>query len=95
MALTDEQINALNVRLEEFRAADYEDREQIVEDLLGSFKGACPQGVEFERTTLRTVRIQSKVFDCSHTFLAYSAVPLWQGQPSTHGIRIQHPKPGG
>ena len=37
-ALTDEQISMLDERFDEFRAADYRRREQIVKDILGSFE---------------------------------------------------------
>ena len=55
MAFTDEQINVLDGRLDEFKAADYESREKIAQDFLGSFKSTCPQGVVFDETTMATV----------------------------------------
>jgi len=42
VALTGEQISALNRCIDEFQAVDYEDREEIVEEFFGSFKRACP-----------------------------------------------------
>jgi hypothetical protein len=95
VALTDEQVSALDARVEEFRAADYEDREKIIIDLLNSFKSTSPRGVKFDRAGLRTVRAQSATLGCSNTFLAYSPAPLRQGQTSAEGIRTQRPKPGG
>jgi hypothetical protein len=95
VALTDKQVSALDVHVEEFRAADYEDWEKIIIDLLNSFKSTSPQGVKFDRASLRTVHAQSATLGCSHTFLAYSPAPLWQGQTSAEGIRTQHPKLGG
>jgi hypothetical protein len=57
VALTDEQISALDACVEEFQAANYKCWEKFVKDLLGSFDRACPQGVEFEEATMRTVHI--------------------------------------
>jgi hypothetical protein len=57
VALTDKQISTLNVHVEEFQAANYKHQEKIVKDLLGSFYSACPQGVNFNEATLRTVHI--------------------------------------
>jgi len=37
-ALTDKQISMLDERFDEFRAADYRRREQIVKDILRSFE---------------------------------------------------------
>ena len=81
--LTDEQISALDGRVDEFRAADYELREGIVREFLDSFRNACPQGVEFNDVAVRTVRAPSATLGCSqtsHIFLAYSPAPLWQNQ---------------
>jgi hypothetical protein len=78
VALTNNQIDALNGCLDEFKAGDYEIREKFVRDFLGSFKRACTQGVVFDETTVRTVRAPSALLSHSYAFLAYSAAPLWQ-----------------
>jgi hypothetical protein len=81
--LTDEQISALDGRVNEFRAANYEVREEIVREFLDSFKNACPQGVEFNEVAMKTVHAPSATLGCSqtsHIFLAYSPGPLWQNQ---------------
>ena len=74
--LTDEQIGTLNRHLDEFEAADYGAREEIVKDFLGSFKRACPKGVVFDKTTVLTVSEPSAALGYSYTFLGYSAAPL-------------------
>ena len=94
-ALTEEQVGALDARLEEFRAASYEDREKIIIGLLGSFKSTCPRRVKFDDTGLKTVCPQLVTLGRSHTFLAYSPAHLQQGQTSAERIRTQRPKPGG
>lgn len=55
IALTDDQISALNEQADDFRAASYEAREEIVEDFLGSFKSARTKGVKFDEVIIRTV----------------------------------------
>ena len=55
MVLTDKQISALDVRIDEFRAADYESQEEMVQGFLGSFKRACPQGIKFDAITVKTI----------------------------------------
>jgi hypothetical protein len=57
VALTDEQIGALDAHFEEFQAANHKCWEKIVKGLLASFDRACPQGVEFEEATMGTVCI--------------------------------------
>jgi hypothetical protein len=56
--LTDEQINALNGRLDEFCAADHITRERITQEFCGSFRSAWPQGErkKFDETLVITVR---------------------------------------
>ena len=84
VALTNNQIDALNGCLNKFKAGDYEIREKFVQDFLGSFKRACTQGVIFDETTVRTVRAPSAVLDHSYAFLAYSAAPLWQNNQTSN-----------
>jgi hypothetical protein len=55
VALTGEQISALNRCIDEFQAVDYEDCKEIVEEFFGSFKRACPRGVIFDGVTIKTV----------------------------------------
>jgi hypothetical protein len=74
--LTDGQISLLNGHVDEFRAADYEVREEIVEECLGSFKSACPQGVNFDAVTIKTVRAPSATLGYSKIFVAYSPTPV-------------------
>jgi hypothetical protein len=76
VVLIDKQVSALDMCVEEFRAADYEDQKKIIIDLLNSFKSASPQGVKFDRAGLRTGHIQLATLGCSHTFLAYLPAPL-------------------
>jgi hypothetical protein len=96
VALTNNQIDALNGRLDEFKAGDYEIREKIVQDFLGSFKRACNQGIVFDETTVRTVRAPSAVLGHSYAFSAYSAAPLWQNnQTGNKEINPPNPKSDG
>jgi len=53
--LSDEQISALDSRVDEFRASNEHFREAIAEGFLGSFKSACPGDVDFEELTVKTV----------------------------------------
>jgi hypothetical protein len=84
--LTDEQISELDEYIDEFRAADYEAREEIVEDILGSFKSACSRRIRFDTVIVKTVRALSATLGCSHIYLAYSPTPLWRGQTSNEEI---------
>jgi hypothetical protein len=67
-ALTEEQICALNGRIGEFEASNYEVREKIVKDFLRRFQRANPKGVEFDDSVTITVRALSAGLICSHTF---------------------------
>jgi hypothetical protein len=85
----------LNGCVDEFRAADYEAREEIVGDFLGSFESTCPQGVKFDGVAVRTVRAPLATLGWSQKFLAYSAAHLWQNQTGNKEIRSRNPKSDG
>jgi hypothetical protein len=91
----DEQISALNERVDDFRAAGYKVREKIVRDFLGSFKKALPRGAKFDEVIVRTVSALSATLISSHTFLAYSPSPLWQDQTGSKKIRSPNPMSDG
>lgn len=55
MTLTDEQISALDKRIDEFRAADNEVRDQIVGEFVRKFRGARQNG-KFDVLGMTTVR---------------------------------------
>jgi hypothetical protein len=74
--LTEEQIDELDKVLNEFKAANYQARERMVQDFLGSFRRARPQRVKFDETTVATVRTPSATLGFSHKFLVYSAASL-------------------
>jgi len=95
VVLTDEQISALNGHVEEFLAAKYEEQEEIVQDFLGSFKNACPQGIEFDEVAVVTVRALSAILGCSQLFLAYSPAPLCQNQTGKEEICSKNSKSAG
>jgi len=86
VALTDKQISALDVCIDEFGAADYESREEMVQGFLGSFKRACPQGIKFDAITVKTICTSLAILGCSQIFLAYSPAPLWQCQTGNEEI---------
>lgn len=92
MALTDEQIIALNERVDEFRAADYPIRDKIVRAFVRSFEKACPRDIVFDDTTVATVRALSATLGCSHIFVAYSPASLWNNETANEGIGSQNPK---
>jgi hypothetical protein len=80
VALTDEQISALNAQVDEFKAANHTLREKLVRGFLRRFEKACPRGIKFDDVTIGTVRAPlatlgySQIF-CSlfgSTFLAQS-----------------------
>jgi hypothetical protein len=95
VVLTDEQIEALDGRVDEFRAASYKVREKIARAFFRSFKSAYPQGVQFDDTALATVRTASAASCISHTFLAYSPAPVWEHQTGSEGICSENPKSDG
>jgi hypothetical protein len=80
VALTEEQVSALDEVLDEFKAADYQAREEMVRDFFGSFKSTRTQGVSFDKATLKTVCAPSAALNISNKFPAYSAVSLWTNQ---------------
>ena len=75
-ALTDEQISMLDEHFDEFRAAGYRRREQIVKNILGSFEDTWTRDFEFVEEPVETVRVLFARRACSHIFLAYSPVPV-------------------
>jgi hypothetical protein len=93
--LTDEQINALNEHVDEFRAANYEAREEIARDFLGSFKSIHPRGATFDVVAVKTVRVLSAILGCSQIFLAHSPAPLRQNQTANKEINPPNPKSDG
>ena len=56
MTLTDEQISALDERIDEFRAAGHEVRDQIVREFVRKFRGAG-QNRKFDIMDMTTVRV--------------------------------------
>ena len=95
MALTDEQISAINGRVDEFRVADYKSREKIIRDFCSSFNDTLPQGVNFDKVVVNTVCAPSATLDCSQIFLAYSPVLVWKNQADDKEICSQIPKSDG
>ncbi len=93
--MTDEQIGELNEHVDEFRAANYEAREEIVEDFLGSFKSTCSRCIRFDMVIVKTVCAPLATLGCSHIYLAYSPTPLWRGQTSNEEICSESPKSEG
>jgi hypothetical protein len=74
--LTDEQISALNERVDEFRAADGKAKDYIVGGILREFKSACPRGNKFDPKAVENVRTPSEELRHTQTFLAYSPAHL-------------------
>ena len=98
MTLTDEQIIALDEHIDEFRAADYQTREEIVQELFDSFKRerACPRGAKkFDDVIVKTVRALFVTLGCSQPFLAYSPAPLWEKDTGDKSIHFKYPYSGG
>jgi hypothetical protein len=56
VTLTDEQISALDERIDEFRAADHEVRDQIAREFVRKFRGASQNG-KFDIMGMTTVRV--------------------------------------
>jgi hypothetical protein len=71
--------------------AEYEAREKIIQDFLGSFKRARRRGVRFKKIVVETVSAPSAISGFSHTFLAYSPAPLWQNQTGNEEIHPPNP----
>ena len=69
MALTKEQMSALDKDLDVFKAADYKVREEMVQGFLGSFKHTWTQSVRFDKTAVATVRVPSATLSFSHKFI--------------------------
>jgi hypothetical protein len=90
VALTEEQVSALDEALDEFKAADYQVREEMVRDFFGSFKSTRTQGVSFDKTTLETVCAPSAALNISNKFLANSAVSLWTNQAFRKKFRSRY-----
>ena len=78
--MTKEQMSALDEVLDEFKAADYKVREEMVQDFLGSFRSTRTRGVRFDETAVKTVCAPSATLSLSHIFLVYSAASLWKNQ---------------
>ena len=55
MTLTDEQISALDERIDEFRDADDEVRDRITQDFVRKFRGTSQNGT-FDIMDMTTVR---------------------------------------
>jgi len=53
--LTDEQISMLDEQVNEFQAANYESREQIVQDILESFESTWTHNIDFHEAAVTTV----------------------------------------
>ena len=70
--LTSNQISALNEQIVEFRAADYDAQEKIVEEFLDTFKNACPLSVEFDKIAVGTVSHRWQYWAILMIFLDYS-----------------------
>ncbi len=96
MDLSDEQISELDKWVGVFRVANYEDRESMVECFLSNFESDWPQGVQkFDRYAVITVHAPFATLACSHIFLAYSPVPLWQSKAGYGELDYQYPKADG
>jgi hypothetical protein len=79
VTLTEEQIGALNERVDEFTAADYDERDGILRQCYLKFKSTWPHGVQLDKMSLKTVCATSVTLDFSHTFfLAHSPASLWK-----------------
>ncbi len=93
--MTDEQISALNERIDDFKAAGYKVRNKMVLDILRSFKDAHPLGTDFDGLAVGTVSALSAALGCSHRFLARSPAPLrrQQDQTQTGNQKISSPNP--
>lgn len=78
MVLSDEQIDALDDGIDDFRVATYDEREGIVADFLESFEETWSQDEEFDECAVQTVRVPFTTLSPSHTFVAYSPASLRQ-----------------
>ena len=75
--LRDEQISALNERIDEFRTANYKGQKNIEREAFASFRETWPQDAEdIGQSNMRTVSTPFLTLSCSHILLAYSAAPL-------------------
>ena len=74
-------MSALDDVLDEFIAADFKIREEMVEEFFGSFTSTWTQDdVELHEKAVTTVCAPSAILSFSHNFLAYSAASLWKNQ---------------
>jgi hypothetical protein len=80
VALTEDQMSALDDILDDFKAAGYKVREEMVQDFLGSFTSTRTQGVRFDKTAVETVCAPLATLSFSHKSLAYSTTSLWKNQ---------------
>ena len=88
--LTDEQISALNERVDAFQAANGKAQDYIIGGLLRDFKRACPPGDEFDPRVVENVRTPSVALSHSQTFLAYSPAHFPPNQAGTNRIRFRN-----
>ena len=77
MTLRDEQIRALNERMDEFRNANYKGRKNIEREAFASFRETWPQDAkDIGQADMRTVSAPFPTLSRSHILLAYSPAPL-------------------
>jgi hypothetical protein len=84
VGLTTRQIDALDDRIDEFIAAEYEAREAIVEEYYDKFKTSLDKYLDVE---VKTVSSPSATLDRSDTLLDYSPPLVWKNQIGSGGIR--------
>jgi hypothetical protein len=66
----------------DFRAADTNSREEMIQDAADNIKCTWTEGVEFDMDAVITVRELSVIFKSGYSqiLLAYSPIPVRQGQ---------------
>jgi len=79
IALAYEHICMLDRRLHEFKAADIETWEEIIEDAANRIKSTWTNGAKFNRDAVISVCGLPSTLDHSQIFLAYSPTLTQQG----------------
>jgi hypothetical protein len=94
LLLMDEQISALNERIDDFLAAGPKVRDEIIGDFIRSFENAHPPDADdFDGFAVEIVSALSATLGCSHRFLAHSPAPLRRQEDQTGNQKISSPNP--
>jgi hypothetical protein len=94
LMLTDYHMSMLEENIAKFRAADTNLREKIIQDTADGIKRTWTEGLQFDMDAVITVREPSVIFKLvySQILLAYSPIPVQQGQTGADQKCLRTPK---